>query len=201
MPIYINKNNQQSGPYEEHVVIDQLRSGMLSPNDLGIRHGETTWQRLGDLFPQVGSTPTPPPVSGTAPAAHFASPGHTPKSMGVGCRKPLGWTIFAVGLLTMLLGALVAIATPFIYTTPSCDFADSDKAEVEKLMKEYEKVKGTSEEFGKKVELDSAMAGYETSNDHCGEALEVKRWYQVGSIAVAIFGFVMLITGFFIRRV
>ena len=27
MPIYINKNGQQAGPYEDHVVIDQLRSG------------------------------------------------------------------------------------------------------------------------------------------------------------------------------
>jgi len=54
MPIYINKNSQQSGPYEDHIVIDQLRSGVLSPNDLGIRPGEKSWSLLAELFPGIG---------------------------------------------------------------------------------------------------------------------------------------------------
>src|SRR5688572_26395849 len=72
MPVYINKDGQQSGPYEDNVVIDQLRSGMLSPNDMAIRHGDSSWQRLGDLFPgladQARATP-PIPIPPAPPAA------------------------------------------------------------------------------------------------------------------------------------
>jgi hypothetical protein len=78
MPIYINKNGQQSGPYEDHIVIDQLRSGVLLPDDMAIRHGDASWQKLTDMFPGVGqaAAPTtayvaapPPPVEARAPLA------------------------------------------------------------------------------------------------------------------------------------
>jgi hypothetical protein len=62
--IYIYKNDQQSGPYEEHIVLEQLKSGVLSPNDLAVRHGETRWQPLSDMFPEtIAAAPLPPPVS------------------------------------------------------------------------------------------------------------------------------------------
>src|SRR5215213_10030010 len=76
MPIYINKDGQQSGPYEDHIVTEQLGNGMLSPNDLGIRHGGTAWQKLGEMFPGVGVAAAPraaevaaPPVRRPAPIA------------------------------------------------------------------------------------------------------------------------------------
>ncbi|MBX7169338.1 MAG: DUF4339 domain-containing protein [Pyrinomonadaceae bacterium] len=52
MQIYINKNNQQLGPFEESKVLEMLGSGQLSPNDLAIRQGENQWQRLGGFYPQ-----------------------------------------------------------------------------------------------------------------------------------------------------
>lgn len=67
--IYIFKNNQQSGPYEEHVVLDQLKSGVLSPDDMAVRHGESQWQPLRTLFPGVARVPTPPPVEFAPPAS------------------------------------------------------------------------------------------------------------------------------------
>lgn len=67
--IYIYKNNQQSGPYEDHVVIDQLRSGMLTPDDLAVRHGESQWQPLRIMFPQVVHVITPPAVEFAASAS------------------------------------------------------------------------------------------------------------------------------------
>ena len=204
MPIYINKNGQQSGPYEEHVVIDQLRNGMLSPNDMGIRHGEASWQRLGDMFPNVAATPSSPPVSAApspSPAvAQFASPGRTPKPAG-GCRKPLGWTILSIGLLFMFGGGLVAVATPFAYSTISCDLAEMDYKKVEELSKKHEAAKDTDEEIEIKLELESAMAGYDTSSKYCANENATKRMFQIGGIAVGVVGFFMLIIGFFIRRV
>ena len=76
MPIYISKNNQQTGPYEEHIVIDQLRSGLLSPDDLGIRPGDPSWSRLAELFPGIGrSSATEPVRNAQAFAGSAASTG------------------------------------------------------------------------------------------------------------------------------
>lgn len=75
--IYIHKNNQQSGPYEEHVVLDQLRSGFLKPEDMAIRQGETQWQPLRTMFPNVipvaaaSASPASPPDASTAPEPQY----------------------------------------------------------------------------------------------------------------------------------
>ena len=83
MPIYINKNGQQSGPYEDHVVVDQLRSAYLAPEDLAIRQGDSSWSRLGDLFPGIvpwaaaepaGGASAAPAVAATATAAAAVKP-------------------------------------------------------------------------------------------------------------------------------
>src|SRR5215207_6739559 len=110
MPIYVNKDNQQSGPYEDHSVIDQLENGMLSPNDLAVRQGESSWQKLGDMFPGVGeSRSAPEPISSVAAglASPVASAVATPKKGG--CRPILGWALLIFGLLAMLGGFGVAI--------------------------------------------------------------------------------------------
>ena len=67
--IYIYKNNQQSGPYEEHLVLDQLKSGMLAPEDLAVRHGDSQWQPLRNMFPEVAGVVQPPPVQLAASAS------------------------------------------------------------------------------------------------------------------------------------
>ncbi|HVF29415.1 MAG TPA: DUF4339 domain-containing protein [Pyrinomonadaceae bacterium] len=204
MPIYINKNGQQSGPYEDHIVRDQLTSGVLSTNDMAIRHGDATWQKLGDMFPGVGRSSSPPPVAaageGVRAAASTAMPLATPTKAAGGCRKPLGWTILAIGILVMLGGSAVAIATPYGYSTLSCDFADKDAKEVDELMAKYQAAKGTSEEGVVKYQLESAMAGYESSAKVCADQNSTKKMFQLGSIAIAIVGFFMVIVGFFIRR-
>ena len=67
--IYIYKNNLQSGPYEEHLVLDQLRNGMLKPNDLAVRTGDSNWQPLRMMFPDVVQSPAPHVAEFAAPAA------------------------------------------------------------------------------------------------------------------------------------
>lgn len=61
MQIYISKNNQQLGPFDESKVREMLGSGELSPNDLGIRHGEQQWQKLAEMFPSSPSPQVLPP--------------------------------------------------------------------------------------------------------------------------------------------
>jgi hypothetical protein len=82
--IYIYKNNQQSGPYEEHLVLDQLTSGLLKPEDMAIRQGDTQWQPLRTMFPQVSAPAVPrraefaaaasPPVAATPVISNVPEP-------------------------------------------------------------------------------------------------------------------------------
>jgi len=76
MAIYIHRNGEQFGPYEEQAVIDQVRTGQLSPEDMGIRQGEKDWQKLRVMFPDATPTtpspdaiPPPPVIAEAAPAA------------------------------------------------------------------------------------------------------------------------------------
>ena len=79
--IYIYKNNLQSGPYEEHLVLDQLRNGMLQPDDLAVRTGDSNWQPLRIMFPDVVRRAAPraaevaaataKPISSTGPDPQF----------------------------------------------------------------------------------------------------------------------------------
>ena len=46
MQMYIHKNNQQYGPYEQAAVIEWLRNGECSLTDLAIREGTSEWQPL-----------------------------------------------------------------------------------------------------------------------------------------------------------
>lgn len=50
MQVYISKNNQRFGPFEETKVFEMLRQGQFSPNDFGIRYGENQWQTLRTMF-------------------------------------------------------------------------------------------------------------------------------------------------------
>ena len=50
LPMYITKNNQQSGPYPPEQVLAWLNSGQISPFDMAIRQGEQKWQPLNMYF-------------------------------------------------------------------------------------------------------------------------------------------------------
>jgi GYF domain 2 len=66
MSIYLYKNNQQYGPYDEAAVLEWLRTGRCSLGDLAYREGMTQWQPLKVLFPTVAppqmSSPSTPPA-------------------------------------------------------------------------------------------------------------------------------------------
>jgi hypothetical protein len=57
MPIYINRNGEQTGPFDDRVIIERLHSGHLSPGDLAIRTGDSQWQTLDSLFPDAVARP------------------------------------------------------------------------------------------------------------------------------------------------
>ena len=51
MEIWIGRDGERHGPYKEDEVRQWLRSGQLSPNDLGWYEGLADWQPLSVLFP------------------------------------------------------------------------------------------------------------------------------------------------------
>lgn len=59
MPIYLYKDNQQVGPYDEQEIRDWIQSGVCSPNDPGIREGMTEWKPLSALL----GFQAPPPMN------------------------------------------------------------------------------------------------------------------------------------------
>lgn len=85
MQIYVTKNNQQLGPFEETKVLDMLRAGQLSGNDMAFRQGDRQWQKLGSLYPNVINSPNAAHQPNAAyqpkigdPAANFAAPAAAP---------------------------------------------------------------------------------------------------------------------------
>lgn len=76
MAIYIHKNNQQSGPFEEAKILEMLGNGQLSPNDLGIRNDEKQWQPLKVLYPNAA------PVSNIPPTPTNHQPPQMPRKNG-----------------------------------------------------------------------------------------------------------------------
>jgi len=61
MEVWIGRNGERHGPYQEEQVREWLRSGQLSPDDLGWREGLADWQPLSVLFPQDKPSPAPSP--------------------------------------------------------------------------------------------------------------------------------------------
>jgi hypothetical protein len=83
MQIYITKNNQQFGPFEEAKVLEMLNSGQLSPDDLAIRHGDKDWQKLGNYFPNAESSA--PLKAAVVAEQHPANPKKSRKGLLLGC--------------------------------------------------------------------------------------------------------------------
>jgi uncharacterized RDD family membrane protein YckC len=60
MEVWIGRQGERHGPYQEDQVREWLRSGQVSRDDLGWYDGLADWQPLSVLFPQ--ERPTPPPT-------------------------------------------------------------------------------------------------------------------------------------------
>jgi uncharacterized RDD family membrane protein YckC len=60
MEVWIGRQGERHGPYQEEQIKEWLRSGQLSRDDLGWYDGLADWQPLSVLFPL--EKPTPPPA-------------------------------------------------------------------------------------------------------------------------------------------
>ena len=139
MAIYIYRNNQRAGPFEESAVLQWLKDGQLSADDLACPQGENEWRPLRTIFfdssisaanqnPETAEIP-PPPVAGQ-------------KS------KASGRTKLLIGLSAGLIGLLVL---GFIVNRAYNIFAQTraEKARLEEGVKKDELWKKKTGEFAK----------------------------------------------------
>lgn len=190
MQMYVNKNNQQLGPFEEAKVLEMLTNGQLSPNDMGIRNGESEWQSLNNLFPSVILT-TPQSISPTVNEVKQN-----------GCRRPLGTIMLILGLLLFIGGFFFPLKGALSGgQNLACKEAEKAKREADFLFEDFQRVKGTSAEPKKAAELKQAIETMQSWGKTCSEINASYRQSVIFLILMGCFGFVMAIIGFFVRRV
>jgi hypothetical protein len=173
MSFYIYKNNQQSGPFEEAKILEWLREGKLSTEDLGCRAGATEWQALKILFPQAvgaGEAAKAAPVSAAEASSPVAAAVGVQNAVGgetpVAAKKG-GGKKFLVGCgSALIIGLLISAGLGFwIYRNlfPATDKNDlPDTVAKFKLGKSYPvkgNVWGTMTSYGAEYETDSSAAG------------------------------------------
>ncbi len=77
MEVWIGRDGERHGPYKEEEVRQWLRSGQVSPDDLGWREGMADWQPLSSIFPDEVAASAPPlmapPVAPPPVAPHAAA--------------------------------------------------------------------------------------------------------------------------------
>ena len=99
--------------------------------------------------------------------------------------------ILVFGLFVMLIGLGGAVLNlGFAPTGEVCGRADEDYQKAQKLLREYDDAKGTSDEYVKAHEVETAVDHAERSLNTCNE---FKRTYRIYGIVFAVVGFV----GFF----
>ena len=125
MSLHIFKNNEQSGPFEDSYIVENLRKGVLLPNDLACRDGMDDWQPLGGLFPLEVAAVSP----------NYSVPTNThqvPKCMVCGYIGPFkkepmlaAWEIVTAIILLVTVCAwfvflLIRIMRPKAWVCPKC---------------------------------------------------------------------------------
>jgi len=80
MEVWIGRDGERHGPYKEVDVRQWLRTGQVSPDDLGWHEGMTDWAPLSTMFPDERTSEPPafspaPPVPPQAQASSAGTPG------------------------------------------------------------------------------------------------------------------------------
>ena len=143
MLIYINKNGQQIGPFDENNVVEMLRSGQLLPNDHGIRQGESQWLPLAQMYPNLNRFTPAPVINNQMPA--------TPKKTG-GSKV---WLVALLGIGAFLLIGVAAIVGLFVLmnkksvSTVAANTNSSSSSTSPAAPTDFTALKDKAEEFAK----------------------------------------------------
>ena len=200
MQIYVNKNNQQLGPFDEKKVVEMLKSGQLSANDLAVRQGEEQWQPLGNLFPADSVfTATPNPLTQES----------NPPRKGFGCSRLIGIALILLSVITFI-GGLVNYL-PRNFQEWSCAAAEREYQKTEELFNKLpDKAKYstslydlTPEEKKQVEEWKSQMEVSDAWRSTCLTARSAKSFWVKVTIGISAFSLLIGIIGLvmvFVRR-
>lgn len=109
MEVWIGRDGERHGPYQESDIRAWLRSGQVSPQDLGWYEGLADWQPLASLFPEVTAQQA---AGGTAPPA-FAAAAPLPLTNAASLEDHAGfWKRVAAWILDTLV---LLIPDCFVY--------------------------------------------------------------------------------------
>lgn len=97
MQLYVNKNNQQLGPFDESQVLEMLSIGQLTAADLAIKQGDNQWQKLENYYPQFSQK-----AAAIIPEVKETVPKKSRTGLLIGCG---GFFLIAL-LITGVLGFL-----------------------------------------------------------------------------------------------
>ena len=200
MQIYIFKDGRQSGPFDESAVLEQLRTGIFSPDDLAIRQGDRDWSKLADIFAgRIAAEPvsvtTPKPVPAQQRLAGSAGIAETR-----GCRKILGWLMLLFGLLLFLGGAAGAAANR-VFPPGTCEIADQYQAEADRAVKDADAARGTPKQVELEAKAKEKIESARIWTRGCAESMSVHNMFLAALIGSSVIGFLIFTTGYFVRRV
>lgn len=100
MNIYIHRNNQQLGPFDQSQINGFLSSEELTVDDLAWEQGQSEWMRLGDLIQKESQTPLIPQKTPNVVTIKQRNIIQTNVQQGaiIG-----GWVCFCIGIVLMYL--------------------------------------------------------------------------------------------------
>jgi len=160
MRMFVNKNGQQLGPFEESKVAEMLRNGQLSSDDFGIKEGQSQWQKLAVLFPvqpawTPPNIPVTPPIQPSFPVQ--ANPQLQPPPTKSGGSTGLILGLVGCGGLILLgvVGVIVLIAfsgkrtSNNIVSNTSSNSAPNSNTKTPSTPTDYMALKNKAEEFAK----------------------------------------------------
>ena len=191
MQIYVSKNNRQLGPFEEAQVLEMLRNGQLTPNDLGVRQGESQWQPLGKLFSGATQFSAAAGIAG----ASVETP-TTENATGGGCRRTLGTLMIVFGILIFLAGSGMLIVSFTMAEPLLCQMANEDYNRMQDAYEKYQKDK--TPENQQNFETKSKI--FDAGEKYCADALAYYRFWKIVFGVGIVFGLLIWIIGFFLRR-
>ncbi len=125
--IFINRNRQSLGQFDEQDVADGLKSGKFLPGDLAWQEPMDSWKPLAEFT----NLPAPSERAGIEPAAEAApasalvqapsSASGSPVPEGtidIGTCIETGWNCFKAHWANLVLGALIMFAISFVSQVP-----------------------------------------------------------------------------------
>ena len=149
MGVYVFRNNQVEGPFDELVIQQALANGTMSPGEQVCREGGQEWQTAAQIF-----QPVPKARSSIRSLWHKVN-----RLSGAGAVLAALGVVAVLFLVLIFIGAVFAPASPGVTATASSDLSALSKA-IEQLEQNQR------EEDRTLIRIDRERAGLNMNSPH-----------------------------------